>query len=66
MNGLLGAFALNLMNYLIPIAVNFSVDPDREDWRESYFTKILFVKSRFPLWLGILMVVGASMGKLFR
>jgi amino acid transporter len=57
--GVIGAFPLNLTNYLLPIFAGFIIDDHMDHWTTGYFTSI--AKNYFPgKWLGIFMIVASA------
>jgi len=58
MLGVIGAFPLNILNYLIPIFAGFILDYHLDHWTTGYFTGI--VKRFFPNWLAIFMLVASA------
>jgi len=56
--GVVGAFPLNMANYLLPIFAGFILDYHLDHWQAGYFTGV--VKLFFPYWLSLFMLVASA------
>jgi len=58
--GVMGSFPLSLVNYIMPIMLDFILDPDINNWSEGYFTLVTFKVFPSP-WVGIWLTISSAL-----
>jgi len=58
--GVMGSFPLNVINYFIPIMLDFIIDPDVKNWAVGYFTHITYHRFPSPPWLAIWLTLSSE------